>query len=214
MPTPLEPVPTRKSHPGRIQSARPLLLIPRRFFDDPSSGTASDFIARRSQTASKMRAGVREVATARNELAPALQTLEKRGATEVAEYSALQQFGEETTGAFSELTGLGVAAASFPDEDRANEVLDPLRDQFEVIPDFGLSLPEKVAANGVPNASVPDASQWPAESGLGKARDDGVFGAGVMIGVLDTGIDADHDSFAGRLIGYRYIPLAPTLFRL
>lgn len=49
---------------------------------------------------------------------------------------------------------------------------------------------------------------WPTESGVGKAHRDGIDGRGVVVGVLDTGIDADHLEFRGREVPFLYAPLS------
>ena len=46
--------------------------------------------------------------------------------------------------------------------------------------------------------------QWPEESGIAEAHKAGVKGKEVIVGVLDTGIDADHQEFAGKRIQFRY----------
>jgi subtilisin family serine protease len=53
-------------------------------------------------------------------------------------------------------------------------------------------------------------SFWPAESGVAEAHARGITGEGVMVGVLDTGIDADHLEFRKRRVDFRYVPLRPT----
>ncbi|HAC65397.1 MAG TPA: hypothetical protein DCF68_18175 [Cyanothece sp. UBA12306] len=48
-------------------------------------------------------------------------------------------------------------------------------------------------------------SQWPSRSGISKAHEMGIKGKDVLVGVLDTGVEADHQEFYGRNIKYRYI---------
>ncbi len=50
---------------------------------------------------------------------------------------------------------------------------------------------------------------WPEQSGVSDAREERVRGHGVLVGVLDTGIDADHSEFSHRLVTYRYVSLFP-----
>jgi subtilisin family serine protease len=53
-------------------------------------------------------------------------------------------------------------------------------------------------------------SYWPAESGVATAHRRGITGKGVLVGILDTGIDADHLEFRNRRVQFRYVPLRPT----
>src|SRR5262249_40781242 len=58
--------------------------------------------------------------------------------------------------------------------------------------------------------TVLDRREWPEESGVQQAHDRGVRGASVLVGVLDTGVDADHSEFAGQRINFRYVSLQPN----
>lgn len=49
---------------------------------------------------------------------------------------------------------------------------------------------------------------WPLESGVELAHSLGIRGSGVLVGVLDTGIDADHQEFCDQTVNYRYVPLS------
>jgi subtilisin family serine protease len=53
------------------------------------------------------------------------------------------------------------------------------------------------------------ATAWPEESGIPQARRDGNHGRGVLVGALDTGIDAGHEEFAGKSIDFRYVSFRP-----
>ena len=48
-------------------------------------------------------------------------------------------------------------------------------------------------------------SQWPEESGVLAARERGILGDNVLVGVLDTGIDPGHIEFTGRSITFQHI---------
>jgi serine protease AprX len=52
--------------------------------------------------------------------------------------------------------------------------------------------------------------EWPDESGVPLAHAQGIRGAGVMLGVLDTGIDADHPEHASKIVQFRYVSLFPN----
>jgi subtilisin family serine protease len=47
---------------------------------------------------------------------------------------------------------------------------------------------------------------WPTWTNLAQASTDDVRGKGVLVGVLDTGIDADHSEFKRTPIEFRYVP--------
>lgn len=85
--------------------------------------------------------------------------------------------------------------------EQAKEVLEP---QYLVTQDVALSLPAPSPHTAV---RLKSAEPWPEESGVPLARSQGVSGAGVIVGVLDTGIDADHAEFRGRRVNFRYVPL-------
>src|SRR5262249_48199031 len=78
---------------------------------------------------------------------------------------------------------------------------------------FPVSIPSRVRMDQVPATRGMTALQmreWPADS-IAKAHGAGVRGAGVLVGVVDTGIDADHDEFDHFPGGvpFRYVPLFP-----
>ncbi len=47
---------------------------------------------------------------------------------------------------------------------------------------------------------------WPLESGIRQAHNIGITGEGVLVGVLDTGCDADHVQLRRKRIDFRYVP--------
>ena len=51
-----------------------------------------------------------------------------------------------------------------------------------------------------------ETGDWPQESGIHEAHNRGVTGAGVLVGVLDTGCDADHVQLRRKRIDFRYVP--------
>lgn len=98
-----------------------------------------------------------------------------------------------------------VSFANKQDEERAK---DSLCDKYNFIPNFALSLPKRVAMNSTSassRTSVPNLNQWPKDSGIEKAKSKHLFGQDVMIGVLDSGIDAGHSQFNNKpIIPHRY----------
>jgi len=99
-----------------------------------------------------------------------------------------------------------VLYSSEPDGiEQAREVLEQ---DYIIIPDIELTLTSRPA-----RARLRRGGQrlvWPNDSGVNDARRRGITGSGVLVGVLDTGCDADHLEFHQRRIDFRYVsPLDP-----
>ncbi|MFN8493208.1 MAG: S8 family serine peptidase [Caldilineaceae bacterium] len=91
--------------------------------------------------------------------------------------------------------------------ERAKELLSP---DHVIVPDIQLTLPRPVLMQSYRRRPLLHA-QWPANSGVALAHKNGIFGEGVLVGVLDTGCDADHLEFRHKkVIDFRYVPLDPT----
>lgn len=103
--------------------------------------------------------------------------------------------------------GAYVVETTSPDvAERAKELLAP---DHLIVPDIQLSLPRPVLIQNY-RRRPPEQDHWPVESGVALAHKNGVWGEGVLVGVLDTGCDADHLEFRRELIDFRYVPLDPT----
>lgn len=90
--------------------------------------------------------------------------------------------------------------------ERARELLEP---EYVVVPNVALSLARPIMDRRYlrrPRAYV----GWPEESGVAVAHRQGIQGQGVLVGVLDTGCDADHVEFRNKTVDFRYIPLDST----
>lgn len=91
--------------------------------------------------------------------------------------------------------------------ERARELLEP---DYIIAPDLEMTAPRPQISRQLarlPNSFDP----WPAASGVASAHEHGIMGEGVLVGVLDTGCDADHREFAHQIIDFRYVPLDPTV---
>jgi subtilisin family serine protease len=117
---------------------------------------------------------------------------------------------EHASGVFEELDMLGVTVAAFREPEDADKVAADLEGQFEFVPDFELRLPDpqphpKGWITGKEAAEKLAAVPWSEESGIPRAHKGGIDGRGVLVGALDTGVDAGHDEFAGKTVNFRYI---------
>ena len=112
-------------------------------------------------------------------------------------------------GAFQYLPGLGVYLAyQRRGEMEIARFIDEMHDEYYVASDQRLYLsPHKPGGNaGAPQGDP--MREWPDQAGLRLARDLGVAGQGVRFGVVDSGIDADHEEFNNsRNIGFAYVPV-------
>ncbi len=89
---------------------------------------------------------------------------------------------------------------------RARILLEP---DYVIIPDVQLALPRPTLLQRYRRRPTPPV-QWPVESGIAEAHKKDFLGEGVMVGVLDTGCDADHIELRHKVVDFRYVPLDPT----
>ncbi|RYZ35117.1 MAG: peptidase S8 [Myxococcaceae bacterium] len=125
-----------------------------------------------------------------------------------------EQTGSEA-GSYRFMPLIGATMAHFYSVDAENAARGELAEDFEFIPDVvPLSFPGPVSAGqtGPRNRGMSSLAQreWPDESGVPLAHAQGIRGAGVMLGILDTGVDADHPEHASKTIQFRYVSLFPN----
>jgi len=89
--------------------------------------------------------------------------------------------------------------------ERARELLE---EEYILAPDLTLTLPRPEISRSFTQLP-PNFELWPQSSGIASAHEHGIMGEGVLVGVLDTGCDADHAEFVDKVIDFRYVPLEP-----
>ncbi|HWQ13912.1 MAG TPA: S8 family serine peptidase [Roseiflexaceae bacterium] len=109
---------------------------------------------------------------------------------------------------FERLGNVGVYVVTAVDQAQAQAARAVLEPDYLVMPNIPLSLPATALATR--RLARRPAAPWPEASGVALARSRGLTGHGVLVGVLDTGVDADHAEFARRRIEFRYVPLDPA----
>jgi subtilisin family serine protease len=111
---------------------------------------------------------------------------------------------------FQRLGYLGAYVVNTPDEQKAEQARDVLESDYLIMPDIELALPTPTVAASHLLRRGGQRESWPEESGVATAHRNGVTGKGVLVGVLDTGVDADHIELRKKRIDYRYVPLDPA----
>ena len=87
--------------------------------------------------------------------------------------------------------------------EQAQEMFDK---DYLIIPDVQLALPETNVAQRFLRRPSRE-RYWPEISGIEAAHKEGITGQDVLVGILDTGCDADHIELRDKRIDFRYVPL-------
>jgi subtilisin family serine protease len=113
--------------------------------------------------------------------------------------------GDEQVSNFMPLNYLGAYVVNSSNTQKIAEARKSFEAlDHEVIRDVQLSLPKPICADEVFWRAR--RTPWPVESGIHQAHNKGVTGSGVLVGVLDTGCDADHIQLRQKQIDFRYVP--------
>ena len=117
-----------------------------------------------------------------------------------------QASDDEYSSNFMLLNYLGAYVVNSSNEQRIKESQKLFNESdYNIIRDVQLSLPKPTYSERVYRRRKQIA--WPVESGIHQAHRNGITGKGVLVGVLDTGCDADHIQFRKKQIDFRYVPL-------
>jgi hypothetical protein len=115
------------------------------------------------------------------------------------------ELSAESTSNFIPLNSLGAYLVSSIDKQKIEDAQESFdKSDYVIVPDVQLSLSEPICSENVfwRGRQV----HWPPESGIHEAHSRRVTGAGVLVGVLDTGCDADHIQLRRKRIDFRYVP--------
>ena len=110
---------------------------------------------------------------------------------------------------FQRLGYAGAYVVDTPNDVMAAKAREVLRPDYHIMPDIEMGLPRAMLSKRFVRRPRRK-SYWPVESGVAAAHAQGITGQGVLVGILDTGIDADHLEFRDRRVQFRYVPLQPT----
>lgn len=117
-----------------------------------------------------------------------------------------EDFTPRAENAFHHLTFVDAFIVEAADRRLAERARELLEDDYEIAPDVQLAMP--VPTTWTPTVREQDPrARWPDSTGIAAAHASGINGKGVIVGVLDTGCDADHVEFRGRKVNFRYVPL-------
>jgi subtilisin family serine protease len=110
---------------------------------------------------------------------------------------------------FKRLGNAGAYVVETPDEDKAQRAREVLQSDYHIMPDIDMGLPRAIEAR-LFGRRPSRRSYWPEPSGIDLAHEQGITGKGVLVGILDTGCDADHLELRDKEIDFCYVPLQPA----
>jgi subtilisin family serine protease len=187
-----------------VRYARASLIIPRVQIEELDECTFAPAAFGRSSAASRL--------AMRQSPKSAAASLLRVGMKDLQKVQAGRSPASEN-GVFTQLGSLGMATAFFGNEQVEANAINELADAYDFVPSFDFTIPIRQSMSGVAEtrgSAALAAREWPQDSGVSQAHERGIRGAGVVMGVLDTGVDADHAEFTGQTITYRYVSFFPN----
>lgn len=124
-----------------------------------------------------------------------------------------EDWAPEATDTFERLGTVGAYVIDAADAEKSNRARETLEDDYVIVPNIQLALPSP-RLNEIRLKSRPRGAPWPDQSGIAAAHANGATGKNVLVGVLDTGCDADHAEFSRKRIDFRYVPFNPAPERM
>ena len=116
-------------------------------------------------------------------------------------------------GLFNHLPFLSAYIVNTDDQSLAAEASGRLESDHHILPDIELALPGAFRQQENFTTQPPNA-QWPTNSGINEAHNQGITGTDVIVGVLDTGCDPGHDALKHKNIPFCYVPPNPDIHPL
>ena len=107
---------------------------------------------------------------------------------------------------FQCLPYVGALVIQTTDDAILSKVRSLLSADFLFIQDVTLGFMQPVGVSSA-TRSAPPKMAWPDYTGIQQAHAQGIKGSGVLVGVLDSGCDADHREFRQRHVDFCYVPL-------
>lgn len=175
------------------------ILVPRIPVDQQEYVTAAKVVLDRSPQHASPSEPIQPFQPKRSSAAQVLQSSGLLDST-TTEFQMSPGLPENAKGVFNDLDSVGVTVARFLDDGACKQAVEQLADDYIFVEDFDLAMPSPIVAAGDDDEHIlfseaPDDDEWREESGIAAAHAAGIKGRGAIVGVLDTGIDIDHDNF-------------------
>ncbi|MEM8858797.1 MAG: S8 family serine peptidase [Chloroflexota bacterium] len=138
------------------------------------------------------------------------ESLKSVGLTDINQWSYSDQPDPNEkpfTNCFEHLGHLDTFVVDVDNEGTTDAVMSELSDEYLVIPDIELNIPMSTPLERKTTRRPRREHRWPEPSGVTEAHKNNIRGQNVIVGVLDTGCDADHLELRRKRINFTYVPL-------
>jgi serine protease AprX len=185
-----------------------LILVPKRgFVDDPEPfPEPTRRPSRTAATAARLKLTQSSTKNFESAVRPIESRLRKIGLTEAKrlDRSRSRNVGSRG-GEFESLSLVRAVAVRVEKTKEADRVIDATQDAFDAILDVRTQSDPTLVRQPDRVNKAPK-TPWPAWTGVKYANADSIRGNAVLVGVLDTGVDADHAELRQKKIEFRYVP--------